>query len=200
MYKNVASQKVPIYARYSNGVAVANIAANIVANISKDGGSCAASNDVSPTQLDYTNAAGIYIFDVTAAETNCDLFLLYPSSNVANVLIDPVSIYTFPGDNAGLDCEVVTKTGFALTSAYDAAKNAASQTSVDALPTSSNIVTAIMSNIVDGTVDVAELLENLVAFLKGGASGATASGGTIVFEKQDGTTSYSITVDQYGNR
>lgn len=53
MYKNVASQKVAIYAwDAAAGVEKMGDAANITARISKDGAASVATNDVNPTQLD----------------------------------------------------------------------------------------------------------------------------------------------------
>jgi len=95
MYKNTASQKVPVFAwdAAANAPKTGD-AANITARISKDGAAVAQSNDVAPTELDATHAKGIYLFDLTQAETNCDLFVLSPVSSTDNVQIEPVREYT----------------------------------------------------------------------------------------------------------
>lgn len=95
MFKNVASQKVAIFA-WDNaaGAPKTGDAANISAQISKDGGAAAATNDVAPTELDATNLKGIYIFDLTQAETNADLVCISPVSSTADVDIRPIIAYT----------------------------------------------------------------------------------------------------------
>ena len=53
MFKNIAGQKIAIYAwNAAEGTPKCNDAANIRAKISKDGGASVATNDVNPTQLD----------------------------------------------------------------------------------------------------------------------------------------------------
>jgi len=95
MYKNVANQKIAIYAHDTDADAPkTGDAGNITAYISKDGGGVAQSNDVNPTELDATNAKGIYIFNLTQAETNCDLFVLAAASATSNIQIEPVMAYT----------------------------------------------------------------------------------------------------------
>lgn len=95
MFKNVASQKVAVYAHDTAADAPkTGDAANITAYISKDGGAAAQTNDANPTELDATNMKGIYVFDLTQAETNCDLFLLSAVSATADIFIQPVEIYT----------------------------------------------------------------------------------------------------------
>jgi hypothetical protein len=95
VWKNVASQKVAVYAYdTSGGAPKTGDAANITAQVSKDGGACAASSDTNPTELDSTNAPGVYLFDLTAAETNCDLLVLSADSATADVVIEPVLAYT----------------------------------------------------------------------------------------------------------
>jgi len=95
MYKNVASQKVAVYA-WDNaaGTSKTGDAAQITAQISKDGAATAATNDVNPTELDATDAPGIYIFDMEQAETNGDLIVISPVSSTADIVLRPVIIYT----------------------------------------------------------------------------------------------------------
>ena len=95
MFKNVASQKVAVYA-WDNaaGAAKTGDAANISAQISKDGAACAATNDAAPTELDATDAPGIYIFDMEQAETNADLIVIAPVSSTTDIVLRPVILYT----------------------------------------------------------------------------------------------------------
>lgn len=107
VYKNVASQKVACFAYdSSDGSAKTGDAANITAQISKDGAATAATDDTNPTELDATDAPGIYIFDLTQAETNADMIVIAPVSSTADILIEPLIIYTTPGDSTAIDANV----------------------------------------------------------------------------------------------
>ena len=102
MYKNVASQLIPIFAWDSAaGTPKTGDAGNITAQISIDGGATAATNDVNPTELDATDAPGTYLFSMTQAETNGNLIIVSAVSSTADVDILPVHIYTidFPDVN-----------------------------------------------------------------------------------------------------
>lgn len=94
-YKNTASQKIAVYAydTSADGPKTGD-AANITAQISKDGGATAATNDVNPTELDATDAPGIYIFDMLQAESNADLIVLSAVSSTSDIKIEPVIIFT----------------------------------------------------------------------------------------------------------
>lgn len=95
MRKGKSGQKVAVYA-YDKTINTAKTgdAANITAHISKDGGTSAATNDTNPTELDSTNHAGVYIFDLTVAESKADLAILSSSSSTSNIILDPIFIYT----------------------------------------------------------------------------------------------------------
>lgn len=95
LFKNVAGQKLAVYAHDTSADAPkTGDAGNITAQISIDGGATAATNDTNPTELDATDAKGIYIFDLTQAETNGDLIILSAVSSTADVQIEPVIAYT----------------------------------------------------------------------------------------------------------
>jgi hypothetical protein len=97
IYKNKLSQKAPVYAyTLSTGAAKTGDAANITAQVSKDGGSAAATNDVNPAEADATNLPGVYLFDLTQAETNCDLLILAPKSSTSGVALEPLFLFTEP--------------------------------------------------------------------------------------------------------
>lgn len=121
LYKNQASQKVVVYA-YDTAAEAPKTgdAANITGYISLDGGTPAATNDTNPTEIHATNHKGLYAFDLTQAESNADIFSLFAESATADVVIEPVIIYTLPGSNAavkstliatGLDAILYTATG-----------------------------------------------------------------------------------------
>jgi hypothetical protein len=95
MFKNVASQKVAVYAWDTvNRVAKTGDAANITGKISKDGGGQATTDDVNPTELDATNFPGVYLFDMATAETNADFIILQAKTTTTGIAILPVLIYT----------------------------------------------------------------------------------------------------------
>lgn len=112
IYKNATSQKLAVFAYdLTNGTPVTGNASNITAQISLDGGATAATNDVNPTELDATDAPGIYIFDLTQAETNADLLIVVPVSATSDVELDPSIIYTTPGTNAALLADTIRISG-----------------------------------------------------------------------------------------
>jgi len=89
VYKNTAGQKVNVYAYDRNTLLpVDGDAANIAAWISKDGAAGVASSYANPVAV--ANLAGVYAFELTQAETNCDLFALAAASTTADVAISPV--------------------------------------------------------------------------------------------------------------
>lgn len=93
--KNTAGQKFNVLAiNASTGLPITGDAANITAKISKDFGAFASLADTNPTELDATNAAGVYVFDLSQAETNGDVLTVMPSSTTSNVQIDMLNIYT----------------------------------------------------------------------------------------------------------
>lgn len=94
LFKNVASQKIHIYAYDSTtGAAKTGDAANITAYVSLDG-TANAIDDTNPTEVDATNMPGIYCFDLTQAETNCNAFALYAKSSTSNIRIEPIIGFT----------------------------------------------------------------------------------------------------------
>ena len=96
MYKNVGSQKVAVFAWNSLAeTPETGDAANITAEISKDGGASAPTNNANPTELDAIDHPGVYLFDLTQSETNADLIVITPSSITANVVFDPLSLLIY---------------------------------------------------------------------------------------------------------
>ncbi len=93
--KNTASQKFNVLAiNAATSLPVTGDAANITAKISLDSGAFSAVTDTNPTELDATNAPGVYVFDLSQAETNGDVLTVVPSSSTANVQMDMLNIYT----------------------------------------------------------------------------------------------------------
>lgn len=97
MFKNVASQKIQLFAFLTTtGAPVTGDAANITAYVSKDHGSVTVLGDTSATEMDATNAKGLYVFDLTQGETNADELTFSAKSSTSNVSITPRFISTLP--------------------------------------------------------------------------------------------------------
>jgi hypothetical protein len=216
LYKNVASQKIPVFAwDTANDAPKTGNAAAITAQISKDGGACAATNDTNPTELDATDAPGIYIFDMLQAETNADMVVLFAKSSTADITLEPVILWTDiqqTGDayaivNSGtygndalktLSTAIKAKTdnlpgspaavGSAMTlhADYDAAKTAAS-------------VTDIFTYVVENSKSFVEVIRVMLSRLVGKANGGGTD--TIIFrDDADTKDRITMTVDANGNR
>jgi len=100
MYKNIALQKVYIYEYDTeNEAGKTNDAGNISGYISLDNGSLNALNTSTPTEVDSTDAPGLYYFDLTQSETNADHILIVAKTTTSDVHIEPVSIYTYDASN-----------------------------------------------------------------------------------------------------
>lgn len=93
--KNTASQKFNVLAvNTATGLPVTGDSANVTAKISIDSAAFASLTDTNPTELDATNAPGVYVFDLSQSETNGDVLTIIPSSSTANVQMDMLNIYT----------------------------------------------------------------------------------------------------------
>ena len=102
MIKNLASQKVVFQAiDAATGLPKTGDAANITAYLSKDDGTVTILGDTTATEMNATNAAGLYLFDLTQSETNADKLVFSGKSATANIALIPVVIYTRPA-NASL--------------------------------------------------------------------------------------------------
>lgn len=82
--------KVEVFAfDYSTGAPKTGDAANITVYVAKDHGTATVLGDTSATEVDSTNAKGVYRFDVTATEMDADHLLFTGKSSTANVAIVP---------------------------------------------------------------------------------------------------------------
>jgi len=146
LHKNIANQKVLIFAWDTvNKEPKTGDAGNITAYISKDGGAAVQSNDVNPVEIDATNLKGIYAFDLTQVETNCDLFVLKAVSSTSDVEIDPVIVYTvvrddYKADVSNLDVAVSSR---APSGEYD----------TEMARITANVATEAKQDIIDTVVD-----------------------------------------------
>lgn len=97
MFKNVSGQKITLLViDVSLNAPKTGDSANLTAYVSKDDGSVTVLGDTSATELDATNAPGLYSFDLTQAETNADKLLFSGKSSTANVKVIPSLIYNLP--------------------------------------------------------------------------------------------------------
>jgi hypothetical protein len=97
MFKNVASQKIAVFAfDTTTGAAKTGDAANITAYVNKDWAGVNVLGDTTATELDATNAKGWYLFDLTQAETNGDALLFSGKSSTANISVVGQLVFTLP--------------------------------------------------------------------------------------------------------
>lgn len=97
MFKNVASQKITfLVIDTATNVPKTGDSANLTAYVSKDDGAVTVLGDASATELDATNAPGLYSFDLTQAETNADKLLFSGKSSTSGIRVVPVLLYTDP--------------------------------------------------------------------------------------------------------
>ena len=97
MFRNVASQKIVLLAiDTANNVPKTGDAANLTAYVSKDHGAVTVLGDTTATELDATNAPGLYRFDLTQGETDADDLTFSGKSATANIKLVPVHVATFP--------------------------------------------------------------------------------------------------------
>jgi len=91
--KNTASQTWVVFAFDRTDASAKTLdAANITANIKKDTGAAAATNDVNPTELE----DGYYSFDLTQAETNANEITLFPVSATGDIQVVGVPARLYP--------------------------------------------------------------------------------------------------------
>lgn len=136
LMRNAASQKIAVVALDVNNIAIDDAAANITAKISKDGGGMVATNDVNPAELSAADAPGVYLFDMTQAETDAGLVTLQAVTTSSGVHFAPVNIHT---DNQDLAAGAIKTTTFA-TGAINAAAIAAN--AIGASEIADNAITA----------------------------------------------------------
>lgn len=219
IYRNVASQKIAVFAWDTSANAEkTGDAANITARISKDGAAVAQTNDVNPTELDVTYAPGVYLFDLTQAESNCDLLTLFAKSGTANIKLEPVIIYTLPTWQASqvaqtgdaftrLGAPVLTSVSADVAAIYATVDTeiatlisnvatilAAVDTEVGALPTADAIKTAIFAGLMEAR-SFEEIIKDIWAQTAGDAVADDSDEPTsIVYEGPNGATQVTHTL------
>lgn len=99
MIRNSPNQKITLLAVDSEtGLPKTGDAANLTFYVSKDDGSVVALTDTTATELDATNAPGLYSCDLTQAETDAYKLAFSGKSSTANVVVAPETIYTRPAN------------------------------------------------------------------------------------------------------
>ncbi len=120
MFKNTSSQKITfLVIDTATNTPKTGDAANLTAYVSIDDGTVTVLGDTSATELDATNAPGLYTFDCTQAETNGDKLVFSGNSSTSGVRVVPVLIYTLPAGFTALTISsggvnVVQSNGFAV--------------------------------------------------------------------------------------
>jgi len=106
MFKNVASQQIVLLAiDTATNTPKTGDAANITAYLSKDYGTVTVLGDTSATEMDATNAPGLYRFDVTQTESNCDVAVFSGKSSTSGVRIVPVTVFMRPANATALSID-----------------------------------------------------------------------------------------------
>ena len=217
MQKNVASQKVIVYAYNKiTGAAVTGDSGNFTKLVSKDGGATSSGGGAF-SEI----AVGYYAYAPTQAETNCDLFLLITTSSTSNVVVDEVIIYTRVDDSIetkldtvdGIVDSILVDTGTTLDGnidTFDGIVDSILEDTGTTLPATLSTIDGIVDSILvdtnslnDGTgVDgktIVQALRIIAAAVAGRVSGAGT--GTETFLGMDeATTRLTVTVDSDGNR
>lgn len=189
LYKNFAGQNIYVVATsLSTGRRVAGLAAGITGQISKDGGSFLATNDTNPTDL----GDGVYVFNLTQAETNADVVILTSTSSNSDIVLDVVIC---PTASTLPDVNVVSLSGSST-----AANNAELFFTNEGFNASNSQIGSLSSTGIDGFT-AEQALRLLLSFACGRVTGATPTTGVITFTAASGSaTRMVMTVDTNGNR
>lgn len=189
MFKNVASQKIALFAfDTTTGTAKSGDAANITAYVSKDSGAVTVLGDTSATEMDATNAKGWYLFDLTQAETNADTFLFTGKSTTANISIVGQPISALPASFTSS----VAQTGDSY-ARLGAPAGASVSADIDALPTAIENADALLKrDWTSVTGEAARSVLNALRFLRNKWSISTTT--LTVTKEDDSTAAWTSTV------
>ena len=165
--------------------------------------SISALNNISIAQVQAAATSALNTYDgPTNAELEARTIISASYATPTNIIsVGSVGTVTNPV-TAG---SVNDKSNYTLTSAYDAAKNAASQTSVNDLPTNTELATALttipmdVDEIIEGSYTMRDMLRIITGVLAGKLSGGGTN--TVVFrDVTDSTDIVTATVDNIGDR
>lgn len=103
MFKNVASQKIAMFAFDSaTGLPKTGDGANLTPYVSKDYGTVTVLGTTTATEMDSTNAKGWYSFVLAQAETNADMLLFSGKSSTSGIIVVGFLIGTVPANFTAL--------------------------------------------------------------------------------------------------
>ena len=157
MQKNTAGQKWIVFAfDVTDGTMKTGDAAQITANVRKDGGAADPVADTNPTELE----SGYYAFDLEQEETNGDSVVICPVSSTADIQVVgvPGAVYTLP---AGQQMPLPTATQTSIDNTEIAVGNLND-------PTAAAVADAVWQEALadhvrsDGTTRVAEIINALI--------------------------------------
>lgn len=112
--KNVANQYVAFYAWLDTAdTPVTGDAANISGFVSLDGAAEAPATNAA-SELDAVNAPGVYLLQLSQAESNADLIIASATSTTANVQMKPFIAHTIQWLYDGLTFDVILDTLMAV--------------------------------------------------------------------------------------
>lgn len=95
MFRNIAGQKITfLVIDTATNLPKTGDAANLTAYVSKDDGSVTVLADTSATELDATNAPGVYSFDLAQGETNAHKLVFTGKSATSGVRVVPKEYVT----------------------------------------------------------------------------------------------------------
>lgn len=181
MQKNVASQKVTLFAfDYSTGAPKTGDGANITAYVAIDDGSVTVLGDTSATEIESTNAKGLYSFDLTQAETNGNKLVFSAKSGTANVAIVPQIIQTVTVQTGDSFARLGAPAGASVSADVAAAKvdTAAIKTKTDFLP-SATAGAASGVAIVGSNMGTATSVTGAVGSVTGAVGSVTGAVGSV---------------------
>lgn len=190
VFKNIASQKLAVYAYdIANEEAKTGDSANITCQLSIDGATSVALTDTNPTELDATNHPGIYIFDLTLAETNGNMLIFSSVSATSNIVIEPVIVYT--------EAAILSDGAGTLATSLGTSGGLVRGVDTDSLE---DVSDAVLDELIgDSTVTMRQALRGFISVLAGKSTG----GGTTSITFRNVADSKDVivaTVDENGNR
>lgn len=174
-------------------------AANHTLRWVKDGTSGAPSN--SPSEVDATNAPGVYKIVLTGSECDCNLGTLAGKSSTANVSIMPVTISFELLPTSLVGGRVDSSVGAMANDVLTAAAIATGAIDADALAADAGgeIADAVLDETTDTGYTLRQLMRGVAAALLGKLSGAATTTVT-VRDAGDNKDRITATVDADGNR
>jgi len=171
IYKNVASQKIAVYAyTASSGASKTGDAANITAYLSKDWGTAAAITDTNPTELDATNMPGWYLFDLAQAETNAEVLIIAAKSATSGVLVDQFQVFT---QDATISSRAPQGEASSALSTYDPPTKAELDAAFAALADDADIADAVWDEARSGHTTSGSFGEGVTGVASGGITAAS---------------------------